>query len=64
MDPLAAMKRVPIPPEEGAKTVASPVNGGARRPGAFAARSPLLYLVNLRWTLGHPQRRDKALWQR
>jgi hypothetical protein len=51
MDSLAAMKRVPVPPDEGGEPVAGPVAGRGRRTTPAAPRSPMLYLVNLRKAL-------------
>ncbi|MGA3181335.1 MAG: hypothetical protein ABSF38_13415 [Verrucomicrobiota bacterium] len=58
------MKRLAIPPQEGVPPLGGPAPGCGRRPGSSLSRCPMLYLANLRWTLGHPQRRDKALWQK
>ena len=64
MDSLAAMKRVPVPPEEGAEPVGGPMPWRGRRAGSSVSRSPTLYLVNLRKALGHPLRCDRGPGQK
>ncbi|MGD1086763.1 MAG: hypothetical protein ABSA47_18650 [Verrucomicrobiota bacterium] len=64
MDPLAAMKRVPLPPDEGAESAGGPMPGRGRRAAWSVSRSPTLYLVILRKALGHPRRCDRGLGQK